>query len=141
MIATEKLSILEYPRIARDIRYWHVLRGFCVEYQDITPVSVLIKSSPGESAKNFTPTTNTQTKNSATIIPIRRPFLTLNTKELLMAASDDVNREFNRQSYSEQKAIATSWESFLAFASRVIKITLDVIDIIMNLYQIIRKRY
>ena len=45
MIAAEKLSILEYPRIARDIRYWHVLRGFCVEYQDITRVSVLIKSS------------------------------------------------------------------------------------------------
>jgi len=36
------------PPVVGDIRYWPVLPSFCVQYQDITWVSVLIKFSPAE---------------------------------------------------------------------------------------------
>ena len=57
-----------------------------------------------------------------------------------MSDYDDVRREFERESASEQRAITSSWESFLSFASRVVRITADIIDILMNLYRILKRR-
>lgn len=64
-----------------------------------------------------------------------------NKESFLMSAEDDIRREFNRQSSAEQRAVLSSWESFLAWAGRVIRITLDIIDIIRNVYAILKRRY
>ena len=58
-----------------------------------------------------------------------------------MSASNDVKREFDRQSSSEKRAIASSWQSFLGFAAKVVRITLDIIDILKNLYELLSTRY
>lgn len=58
-----------------------------------------------------------------------------------MSDYDDVRREFERESASEQRAIASSWESFLSFAARVIRVTADMLDILMNLYRMLKRRY
>lgn len=57
-----------------------------------------------------------------------------------MSASDDVQREFYRQSYSQQVAITSSWASFLEFAERVITITASVVRILRDVYEILRRR-
>ena len=51
---------------------------------------------------------------------------------------DDVEREYWRQSYSEREALKSSWASFLEFAARVIRITLDIIDIVRRLWDMLR---
>lgn len=55
-----------------------------------------------------------------------------------MSAEDDVRREFNRQSSSEKRAIASSWESFLTFCYNVIVVTADVLGALKRIYDVIR---
>jgi hypothetical protein len=53
-------------------------------------------------------------------------------------SADDVEREFWRASYSEREAAKSSWVSFLEFAARVIRITLDILDALKHLFNILR---
>lgn len=52
-----------------------------------------------------------------------------------MSIQDDIEREFRYQSASEKRAIKSSWESFLEFAARVVRITADIIDILYRIYR------
>jgi hypothetical protein len=55
-----------------------------------------------------------------------------------MSIEDDIRREFRYQSEHEKRAIKSSWESFLEFAARVIRVTADILDALLRLYVVIR---
>lgn len=55
-----------------------------------------------------------------------------------MALEDDIEWEYRRQSEHEKRAIKSSWESFLEFAAKVVRITGDIIDIIYRVWILVK---
>lgn len=56
-----------------------------------------------------------------------------------MSIENDIKREFRYQSEYEKRAIRSSWESFLDFASKIVSITSNIIDALYKIWQVVQQ--